>query len=180
MRIDLLIEDLRIFCQIVLTADDDEQGIWISYDGEIEFKMYLSDSVCCSNSQQNNRITEVLVKYSVFLLPIEFNYTNVYSILSGLVFNSDTIKIDFSTKDTKLLNQFQITIKASDFPGGLDDIPTLLQSKFGITTKLPIRSVQVLPRKIGLRKWYLEQPYSSNANRVVLEYLREHTDVNGK
>lgn len=171
IRIDVLIEDLREFCNVDVADIDGEEGIWLIDNSEDELRVFLSDTVCCTNSQQDNRITKTLSKHQVYLVPLQLDNETVYQFLTEITSNMDVVKIDYMTRDTKLLNQFQIQVNVSDFPAGLHLLPKLLSDRLGISKEFPIKTVHIVQQRVTLRSTYIEQPDSSNANGVLLEYL---------
>lgn len=174
IRIDALLEDLRTFCKIEIDSIDDDEGLWITYGAH---RIFLSDTICCSNMNGEGRIIDVLRRHNIYLIPYEFNHLNVYALLPSIAATGDALKIDYSTTETKYLNQFQITVKVSDFPD-LTNLPDFLFDKFGIHEQFPLRSVQVLPSRVTIRRWHIEEQNSDRTHLMILEYLRGHTDIN--
>ncbi|CDO92468.1 unnamed protein product [Kluyveromyces dobzhanskii CBS 2104] len=152
-------------------SDAGEEGIWLLENDENDLRVFLSGTVCCFNSVKDNRITKVLSKRHVFLTPVRFEDWNWYDLLAELAFHSDLLKIEYATKRTKLLSQFQIEVNVSDFPSGLQSIPQLLKERLGIAKEFPINSVHIVRRNVTLRSSYIEHPDSSDSSRVLLEYL---------
>lgn len=181
MRIDTLVDDLQVFCTVEVADYNGSRGIWVTDDSNEEIKMLLSELVCCGTTRDDNRITKVLSKHKLFLVPHVFRNDEIYDLIPRLApSDSETLKVDYSVSETRLLNQFQIEIRPGDFPEGQGSLPRLLSEKFGIVDTLPIKAVSIASQRTTLTPMHLEQPGPSSSSRaagclVVLEYLFTHT-----